>query len=240
MASILWMPEEAVRIDNWHKLSMGLRIAALAGFVGLIIYLSIVYSPQVAELFARRQELKQHIEARGLAGILIFIFFEVFQVVIAAVPGEIVQITGGYIYGTFWGSIYLIIGVTIGSALNFFLARWLGYEIVKKIVPKKRLAQLYNLVRGPRSDAVMFLLFLIPGLPKDVLTYVAGLTPVPAGRFLLLSVAGRLPALVGSSFIGASFQQENTATAVAVLAAAGVLALLGVVCKDRIIALLRK
>src|SRR5690554_3873866 len=219
---------------------MGLRIAALVSFIGLIIYLSAVFGPRVSELFSRRQELKRYIESRGLAGILIFIGFQVFQVVVAAVPGEFVQIAGGYIYGVFWGSLYLIIGVTIGSALNFFLARWLGYEIVKKIVPKKRLAQLHKLVGGPRSEAVMFLLFLLPGLPKDVLAYAAGLTPVPAGRFLLLSVAGRLPALVGSSFIGASFQQENTAVAVAVLAAASVLAVLGVLCKDRIIALIRK
>lgn len=219
---------------------MGLRIAALVGFIGLIIYLSIIYSPQVTDLFARRQELKEYIEAQGNVGILIFIAFQVFQVVVAAIPGEIVQIAGGYIYGTFWGTVYLVIGVAIGSIIDFYIARWLGFDIVKTFISEKRLRQLYNLVQGPRSNLVMFLLFLIPGLPKDVLTYVAGLTPVPAGRFLLIAIVARLPALVGSSFIGASFQQENTVVAIAVSGAAVVLFFLGVLYRDKIIRWLRK
>ena len=194
----------------------------------------------MTDLFARRQELKQYIEAQGIVGILIFLSFQVFQVVVAAVPGEIVQIAGGYIYGTFWGTVYLVIGVAIGSAIDFFIARWLGFEVVKTFIPERRLRQLYDLVRGPRSNLVMFLLFLIPGLPKDVLTYVAGLTPVPAGRFLLIAIVARLPALVGSTFIGASFQQENTALAIALFGAAVVLFFLGVLYRDKIIGLLRK
>ena len=134
----------------------------------------------------------------------------------------------------------MVIGVAIGSAIDFFIARWLGFEVVKTFIPERRLRQLYDLVRGPRSNLVMFLLFLIPGLPKDVLTYVAGLTPVPAGRFLLIAIVARLPALVGSTFIGASFQQENTALAIAIFGAAVVLFFLGVLYRDKIIGLLRK
>ena len=183
---------------------MGLRIAALVSFIGLIIYLSAVFGPRVSELFSRRQELKRYIESRGLAGILIFIGFQVFQVVVAAVPGEIVQIAGGYIYGVFWGSLYLIIGVTIGSALNFFLARWLGYEIVKKIVPKKRLAQLHKLVGGPRQCRHVSA-FCSPGCPRTS-SPSSGLTP-SQGRFCCFLLLAGCP-LVESNFIGASFSRK--------------------------------
>lgn len=203
------------------------------------MYLSVVYSPQVVELFGNRQEIKEYIQAQGLVGIAIFVFFQVFQVVVAAVPGEIVQIAGGYIYGTFWGTIYLVVGVAIGSVIDFYIARWLGFGIVKTFISEKRLTQLYNLVRGPRSHGVMFLLFLIPGLPKDILTYVAGLTPVPASRFLLIAIVARLPALIGSTYIGASFQQENTIVAIAVSGAAVVLFMLGVFFRAKIISWIR-
>lgn len=194
----------------------------------------------MVELFGRRQELKEYIEAQGLVGVAIFTFFQVFQVVVAAIPGEIVQIAGGYIYGTFWGTIYLVIGVCIGSIINFFIARWLGYELIKAFISEKRLTQLYNLVRGPKSDFVMFSLFLVPGLPKDILTYVAGLTPVPAGKFLIIAIVARLPALIGSSFIGACFQREDTFIAIAISGLAVVLFMLGVIFRDKIIGLVRK
>ncbi len=222
------------------KLILGLRIVALLALIGVATYLTAVYYPQVVEYFGRRQELKDYIEAQGLVGVAIFIFFQVFQVVVATIPGEIVQIAGGYIYGVFWGTIYLVIGVVIGSVINFFIARWLGFKIIKAFIPEKRLTQLHDLVRGAKSDFGMFMLFLIPGLPKDILTYVAGLTPVPAGRFLIIAIVARLPALIGSSFIGASLQREITIIAIVVSGVAVILFMLGVIFRDKIISLVRK
>lgn len=219
---------------------MGLRFLALLTFVGLIVYLSLAYTAQIVDLFGRRQELREYIEGQGLVGIAIFIFFQVFQVVVAAIPGEIVQIAGGYIYGTFWGTVYLVIGVGIGSVINFYIARLLGYEIIKIFLSKKRLLQLDNLVRGAKSNTVMFMLFLIPGLPKDILTYVAGCTPVPARKFLVIAIVARLPALIGSSYIGANLQQENTTIALAVFALAVVLFFLGVLFRERITCAFRR
>lgn len=219
---------------NKHTSILGLRLVALAIFVGLIIYLSVRYTPQITELLARRHELKQYVEAKGFTGILFFIFLQIFQVVIAAVPGEIVQVAGGYFFGPFWGTVYLVIGVVIGSIFNFHAARLLGLEIIKNMLPQRLLEKASLLLKEPKSELTVFLLFLIPGLPKDALTYLAGLTPVRLTRFLVIAVTGRLPALVVSTFMGAGLQQENLATIITALAVTVVLFLIGLLLKNKL------
>ncbi|MDD2283581.1 MAG: TVP38/TMEM64 family protein [Eubacteriales bacterium] len=224
-----------VEIEGKQKLKIILNIIALMLLIGVIVYLSIRYTPQAAELFARRDELKDAVEKEGLYAIAAFICVQVFQVVVAAVPGELVQLAGGYLFGTFWGAVFLVSGVVIGSLVAFFAARLLGFRLVKTFVSAPKLAKLLRLVSGTKSELVIFTLFLLPGLPKDVLTYIAGLTPVNPWRFLALAILGRLPALVVSCYIGASLEQENLWAVVIVSALSAVLILGGWLYKDWIL-----
>lgn len=224
-----------VEIEGKQKLKIILNIIALMLLIGAIVYLSIRYTPQAAELFARRDELKEAVEKEGLYAIAAFICVQVFQVVVAAVPGELVQLAGGYLFGTFWGAVFLVSGVIIGSLVAFFAARLLGFRLVKTFVSAPKLAKLLRLVSGTKSELVIFTFFLLPGLPKDVLTYIAGLTPVNPWRFLALAILGRLPALVVSCYIGASLEQENLWAVVIVSALSAVLILGGWLYKDRIL-----
>lgn len=180
--------------------------------------------------------MRQYILDRGFAGIGIFILLQILQVVVAALPGEVVQIAGGYLFGTLWGSIYLIIGVTIGSIIVFGVTKLLGHRLVKIFVPQHRLEKLYVLLTGPRPEMIIFLLFLIPGLPKDILTYIGGLTPVRPGRFLPIAVLGRLPALVVSAYIGSSLEQGNLIVAIVISSVATLLFFTGLLYKDKILA----
>ncbi len=224
-----------VEIEGKQKLKIILNIIALMLLIGAIVYLSIRYTPQAAELFARRDELKEAVEKEGLYAIAAFICVQVFQVVVAAVPGELVQLAGGYLFGTFWGAVFLVSGVIIGSLVAFFAARLLGFRLVKTFVSAPKLAKLLRLVSGTKSELVIFTLFLLPGLPKDVLTYIAGLTPVNPWRFLALAILGRLPALVVSCYIGASLEQENLWAVVIVSALSAVFILGGWLYKDWIL-----
>jgi uncharacterized membrane protein YdjX (TVP38/TMEM64 family) len=224
-----------VEIEGKQKLKIILNIIALMLLIGAIVYLSIRYTPQAAELFARRDELKEAVENEGLYAIAAFICVQVFQVVVAAVPGELVQLAGGYLFGTFWGAVFLVSGIIIGSLVAFFAARLLGFRLVKTFVSAPKLAKLLRLVSGTKSELVIFTLFLLPGLPKDVLTYIAGLTPVNPWRFLALAILGRLPALVVSCYIGASLEQENLWAVVIVSALSAVLILGGWLYKDWIL-----
>jgi len=223
-----------------NPLKLCLNFVALFGFIAAMIYLSVRYSPLVVDLFSQREELKSFIEAQGVLGVLIFILFQIFQVVVAAVPGEFVQIAGGFLFGTVSGTLYLVIGVVIGSVIAFYAARLLGCRLVSLLISRPKLESLEQLINGPKSEVIMLLLFVIPGMPKDLLTYIAGLTPVRPWRFLCIAVIGRLPALAISCYIGANLQQENFILALSLFALAALLFLAGVIFKHKIFALIRK
>jgi uncharacterized membrane protein YdjX (TVP38/TMEM64 family) len=158
----------------------------------------------------------------------------VLQVVVAAIPGEFVQIAGGYVYGTWLGTLYSLTGIVTGSVLVFLVARVLGYPLVKMLVAPKQLEKFQFMINSEKSEVAMFLLFLIPGIPKDILTYIAGITPIKPFRFFVIITVGRLPALLASSYIGHSTQKGNYTTVIILSIAALILFLAGLLLKDKI------
>jgi len=217
------------------KLKLAFNITLIAIFTGLLTFLGIKFGPKLTELARKPDELRKLLNSYGPAGVIVFIGIQVLQVVVAAIPGEIVQIAGGYIYGTVPGTLYSLTGIVLGSVIVFFAARLLGYPVVKLLVSEKQLEKFSFMLNNSKSDAAMFILFLIPGIPKDILTYIAGLTPVRPLRFFVIITIGRLPALLGSSYIGHNTQMGNYGVVIAVSAIAVVLFLAGLVFKDKII-----
>ena len=200
-----------------------------------LIYLGIRFGPRTTELASKPEELKDMLSSFGWKGILVFIGFQVLQVVVAAIPGEFVQIAGGYVYGTIAGTLYSLAGIVTGSVLVFTIARLIGYPVVKLFVTPKQLEKFSFMMNSNKSEAAMFILFLIPGIPKDILTYIAGLTPVRPLKFFVIITIGRLPALLGSSFIGHNTQKGNYGMVIAVSAVAVALFAAGLIFRDRII-----
>lgn len=116
---------------------------------------------------------------------------QIVQVVAAPIPGEVTGFLGGYFYGAFWGIILSTIGLTMGSWLAFTLSRLFGKPFVEKMVKKETIERFDYLLRHKKADVLVFLLFLIPGFPKDYLCYILGLGPMNTGIFLIISTAGR-------------------------------------------------
>ena len=208
--------------------------------VVLLIYLSIKYGPEITRLVSHPKKFRDFILSYGRISSLIFILFQILQVVIAVIPGEVVQIAGGYIFGTFMGTVYSLIGIIIGYIIVFFTVRLFGFRLVKQLVSEKDLQKFYKLINSPGSEFVIFLLFFLPGIPKDVLVYICGLTPVKPVQFFIIVIAARIPAMVGASFIGANIQRENYYMAIAITIISCILFVLGFVFKDRIISTMKK
>jgi uncharacterized membrane protein YdjX (TVP38/TMEM64 family) len=191
------------------NLKLIFNIIAAVLFIFFLWYLTFRYSYLITELFLEPEKFRNLALSYGGVSILIFILFQFLQVVIVPIPGEVVQIAGGFVYGTFPGTLYSLLGITIGYIFIFNISRILGYPLVKIFVPQTKIDRLRRFFETPRADTVIFLLFLIPGLPKDFLVYTAGLTPIKPLRFLSIVVVARLPALFGSSFIGANIQEKD-------------------------------
>lgn len=218
-----------------NKRKAAVYIVLTAVFIAAVTYAGIRLGPRLTELARKPDELREWLNSFGWKGVIIFIGIQVLQVVIAAIPGEFTQLAGGYLYGTFFGTVYSLAGIVTGSVIVFYAARLLGYPLVKLLVSPKQLEKFSFMLNSSKSEAAMFILFLIPGIPKDILTYIAGLTPVRPFRFFVIITIGRLPALLGSSFIGHNTQLGNYGIVIAVSVAACILFFAGVLFRDRII-----
>jgi uncharacterized membrane protein YdjX (TVP38/TMEM64 family) len=164
----------------------------------------IAWHRELWSLFSSRDRLQEWLRAWGPLARLVFVGLQVFQVVVFAVPGEVVQVAGGWLFGIVQGALLAVAGVLVGATACFYLARLLGRPFLEAFVPAERSERLRALVSSPRGTTTLFLLYLIPGIPKDILGYVAGISPLRFGRFILVSTLGRLPGLVGSAVIGSA------------------------------------
>lgn len=217
------------------KLKLVINIILIAGFLALLVFTAVSYGPEITRLASEPDQLRDVLNSYGWKGVLVFMLIQLLQVVVAAIPGEFVQIAGGYIYGTWLGTLYSLTGIVAGSVIVFFVARLLGYPIVKTFVSQKNLEKFDFMMNSSKSEIAMFILFLIPGIPKDILTYLAGLTPVKPLKFFIIITIGRLPALLASSYIGYNTQKGNYLIVIILSAAALALFAAGILLKDRII-----
>jgi uncharacterized membrane protein YdjX (TVP38/TMEM64 family) len=163
---------------------------AVAGLVlGGITYL--LYALGYIEFFTDRRRLLDFINAHRANAAFIFIGLQVLQVIAAPVPGEVSGFVGGVFFGTGWGILYSTIGLTIGSWIAFMLARLAGRPLVE-LVAKPETIKRYDYVMKHKGMFLAFLMFLIPGFPKDILCYLLGLGHMGQREFLLVSTTGRL------------------------------------------------
>ena len=133
---------------------------------------------------------------------LVFILIQIVQVMIAPIPGGVTEFWGGYLFGVRNGLLYSMVGLILGSFFAFSLARIFEGWTVKKFVSLENRRKFDYLI-GRKGMIVSFLLFLIPGFPKDALCYILGLTPMPLGIFLIVSTLGRIPGTFVATLQGA-------------------------------------
>jgi len=214
---------------------VALNIILAALFVGSIVYATIRFGPEITELVSNPHKFREYLLSFGPWSAVVFMLFQVLQVVIAIIPGEPIQIAGGYIFGTFWGTVYSLLGITAGYIIVFASVKLFGFPLVKKFVPEKEFEKFSMLMNNPKLETTIFLLFLIPGIPKDILVYIAGLTPIKPVLFFIIITVARTPAMLGSSFIGAKIQSSEYLMAVVVSVIASIVFVIGYIYKQEII-----
>jgi uncharacterized membrane protein YdjX (TVP38/TMEM64 family) len=163
--------------------------AFLLVFFGLILYF-LIYHSEIYLAFLDRKKLAEYVKSYGSFSPVIFITLQIFQVLFAPIPGEVTGFIGGFIYGNFFGVLYSTIGLGLGSWLAFIFARWAGQPLVERIVSYKTI-QRYDYLMAHQGTWIAFLLFLIPGFPKDYMCYILGLGHMDLKTFLIISTTGR-------------------------------------------------
>lgn len=150
----------------------------------------ILYQTGLISFFLNKEKIKAFLESLGPLSFIGFVILQASQVIISLIPGEVTGFMGGFLYGTFLGIILSTIGLTIGSWIAFTLSRYLGRPFVERFVKKETLER-YDYLLHYKGAFLVFLLFLIPGFPKDYLCYILGLGHLSTREFLIISTLGR-------------------------------------------------
>ena len=146
----------------------------------------------LVRLYSDKHFLKETLHGWGILAPLIFIALQALQVIMAPIPGDITGLLGGFLFGEWLGLFYSTIGLTLGSVAAFGVGRWLGAHYVRTLVSQQTWDKMGFIIEA-EGTILCFIIFLIPGLPKDMVCYLFGMSPMPLWVFTQVSTLGRFP-----------------------------------------------
>ncbi len=198
------------------------KIIAAAGILLFFLLSGLVFwfAGRPLIRFVSEPELfRKWVDARGIWGRAAFVGMVILQIFVAVIPGEPLEIAAGYAFGFLEGTLLCLIGMLIGGTLVFAFVRKFGVKAVEIFFPRKQIDSFRFLQNKRRVTLFVVLAFLLPGTPKDILSYVAGLTPVRFSHWLLITSLCRLPSVVTSTIGGSALGSGQLLTATIVFAA---------------------
>lgn len=203
------------------KILWGSAVCLLAA--GLLLWLlwdeALLLWTRLAGFHHQKERFRSWIHGFGPWGPAVFVGAQVLQVVFSPIPGELTGFLGGYVYGALAATILSTIGLTLGSLLAFQIGRKLGRPFVEKLIPPGILEKFDFLIES-RGAFFAFILFSIPGFPKDYMCYLLGLSPLRTATFALVAFLGRIPGTIMLGIQGAGMYEERYGMVAALLGAA--------------------
>lgn len=202
--------------DSKTKRRRIISATAIVLFVLLSVGIFLWVGQPMLQLVSQPDTFRAWIDEQGLWGHVVFVGMMVLQIVVAVIPGEPLEIAAGYVFGVWEGTLLCMISAVIGSVLVFCLVRWLGVHAIEVFFPIEKIQSMKFLRNAKRLNLIVFILFLIPGTPKDILTYVVGLTSMKLSTWLLITSFARIPSIITSTIGGDALGLQNYQFAVVV------------------------
>ena len=223
---------ERAQLTEAHKKKIYLfAIIVALIFIGAAGYL--VGKPMV-EFVREPERFRAWVDSSGFVSRVIFVGMVVFQLIIALIPGEPLEMGAGYAFGAVEGTILCIIGCVIGSALVFLFAIRISIKLVEVFFPREKIRSLRFLQDSRRLDLLTFIVFFIPGTPKDLLSYFIGLTDMKLGTWLFITAVARIPSIVTSTVTGDALGLKDYQFALIAFGVTLALSLIGILVYRRL------
>jgi uncharacterized membrane protein YdjX (TVP38/TMEM64 family) len=207
------------RFPRW--LIWALVVLLLAALVAV----GIAWWRPIYDFASDQEQMRAWVGGLGAWGPLAIILLEMIQALLAPIPGQAIEAASGYLYGPWWGTLFPMIGMVIGSSIIFLLSRRFGRPLVIRLVGQGSMARLDDLARRGGAP-FFFLIWLLPFAPDDLACVAAGLTPMPFRQFIVLMTLGRLPGVFVSVMVGANIARVDPVWWAVLLAALALAALL--------------
>ena len=205
-----------------------LIISVMALLFAAFTAIAIVVGVPLARSAQSPEHFREWIESLGVLGDLAYMALVMLQVVVAIIPGEPVEILGGYAFGALHGTMLYLIGAFLGSVIVFLFVRKFGKTAVEVFFPQKKTEALKILQTSPKRTLIFALIFTVPGTPKDLLAYFAGLTDMKLSVWLLICSLGRIPSAITSTIGGSALGDGKYTAAIVALIITAALSLVGV------------
>ncbi len=217
---------------------MSKKTIKLISLTALLVVAAIAIAVSIPIIHLLRQEgsnelISNYINSLGFGGVLVFGGIQLLQVVIAIIPGEPVEFAAGILYGWFWGVLICTFFTALGSIIVFSLMKKLGEHFALNFFSKESLDKFKFLKSEQNLELIIFILFFIPGTPKDLLTYIAPMTGVKLWRFIAITSVARIPSIVTSTLAGATLGDGNITTTILIFTVTGIIGIIGVFAVNR-------
>ncbi len=194
------------------------RYFKIAGFILAVIFI-IVISYFIGKPMVRFASdpamFRTWVDEKGFLGVLAFMGMVIFQVLLAIIPGGPFEVCAGYAFGVWKGALLCDLATTIGSVIVFLFVRRFGMDFAELFVSREKIESVRFLKSTKKSESIIFLLFLIPGTPKDLLSYLVGLTDMKLSHWIFVTFVGRFPAIFLSALGGGAVGTKRYDIAIA-------------------------
>ena len=175
----------------------------------IIVITGIKTAPWLFEHAKNPQYIRDYLAGYGNYGFLVYILIQAIQVIIVIIPGDLVMICAGFVYGIPLGFVLSYIGLMLGSMIVFYISRFFGYDFVCRLISTEKIEKISGMLNSSKGTVGLFLICCIPFIPKDIMMYVAGLTPVKASRIFLIYGISRIPSTLIWVSVGANAYEKD-------------------------------
>lgn len=223
-----------IKRELTKKQQKTLAVIAIILFVAVTAALCVLVGVPMVRFASEPESFRTWVDTHGVWGPVLYMGMVFLQVLVALIPGEPLEIVGGYAFGAVEGTTLCLVAATLGSILVFGLVRRFGVRLVEVFFPIEKIRSLRFLKSSPGRLVLFLVIFMMPGTPKDLLCYFAGLTDMKFGVWLLICSLGRIPAVVTSTIGGDALGTEQYVFAIIVFAAAFLISGSGLFIYNRI------
>ena len=213
------------------------KLAGAAGVLFLILLSVLLYwrvGVPLVQLASEPERFRQWVESFGPWGKAAYMGLVILQILAAFIPGEPLEIAGGYVFGAVEGTVLCLLADAVGSTLVFLLVRKFGVKLVRLFFSQEKLDSLQFLKSSPRRTLLFLIVFMAPGTPKDLLCYFGGLTDMKLPVLILIATLGRIPSVVTSMLGGDALGDQSYGFAAAVFIGTLLISLGGLVLYHRL------
>lgn len=188
------------------------KVVSLMAIVVFLLFMMAVgwyIGIPMVRLAKEPESFRLWVDSHGIWGRIVFLAIVVFQVLVAFVPGEPIELAAGYVFGVLEGSLLTMAGFLIGSWIIFVLVRRFGIKLVEVFFSREKIEEVRFLNNPQKTKLLAFILMTIPGTPKDFLSYFAGLTQLTLKEWLFIVAISRSLSLITSVVTGAAAGDKN-------------------------------